>query len=360
MHDYLIVGAGLFGSVFARQKAEQGKTSLVMEKRSHIGGNVYTEEIEGIHVHQYGPHLFHTNDEKVWNWVNKFTKFNGYRHKVKAKYQNEIYSMPINMNTFNKLWGCVTPEGARREVESKRVKINNPANLEEWVLSEVGEEIYEKLIYGYTKKQWNRDPKELPASIIKRLPLRFTYNDDYHNDRYQGVPVDGFTKMVENILDHKNIKVKLNTPFVPQENHQKWAKNLVFSGCVDQFFGYKFGPLEYRSLRFETKIQNGDFQGTGQINYTAEDVSFTRIIEHKHFAFQDSTKTVLTYEYPDDWEQGKPPYIPINDDKNNALYQRYKAEASKLENVTFGGRLGTYKYLDMHQVIGQALMKAKD
>lgn len=358
---YLIVGAGLFGSVFAREKAEQGHQCLVIEKRNHVGGNCHTAEIEGIMVHQYGPHLFHTNNKHVWDYVNRFAEFNTYRHRVKARYLDNIYSMPINLMTFYQLWGCTTPLEARLELGKKKVFIENPQNLEEWALSQVGEEIYYKLIHGYTKKQWMRDPKELPASIIKRLPIRLTWNDEYYPDHmYQGVPVKGFTHMVENILDHPKIKLRLNSDFFDGSVKNLKEYTIVYSGSIDRLFDYEYGELEYRTLGFLTQVFNGDFQGCGQINYTHESIPYTRIIEHKHFDNKELPKTVVTYEYPEKWHSGAPQYLPINDEKNNALYQKYKQKLMDYPNLIVGGRLGSYRYLDMHMVISSALKKAKN
>jgi UDP-galactopyranose mutase len=361
--DYLVVGAGLFGSVFARTVADLGHKCRVIDKKPHIGGNCYTKEIEGIIVHEYGPHLYHTNNKKLWDYVNQFAEFNTYKHKVKATYQGKIYSLPFNMQTYYELWGCETPDQAKRELSSRKVPIKDPQNLEEWALSQVGEEIYHKLIYGYTKKQWMREPKELPAFIIKRLPLRLTFNDEYYNNhRYQGVPIKGFTHMIENILDHPNIKVDLNVDFFDKLDKcwQRYDHKLVYSGPIDRFFNYEYGELEYRTLRFRSKILDGDFQGIGQMNYTDETVPYTRIIEHKHFTSQENPRTVITYEYPIEWKSGAAPYLPINDDRNNAIYAKYKQESKKLDNVIIGGRLGSYRYFDMHQVIAQAMSKAND
>ena len=358
--DYMVVGAGLFGSVFAREMAEAGQKVLIIEKRNHIGGNVYTRDEHGVQVHVYGPHLFHTNNRDIWNYVNRFTDFNHYQHKVKAFHDGKIYSLPFNMMTYYQLWGCTTPAEAEVELEKQREIIPNPNNLEEWALCQVGRDIYDKLIYGYTKKQWQREPRDLPASIIKRLPLRMTWDENYFHDQFQGVPTKGFTHMVENILDHPNIKVKLNTEF---DNHcGSWvchAHKLIYSGAIDEYYDYQYGPLEYRSLRFESKVHDGNFQGCGQMNYTEGDVPWTRSIEHQHFALELYKKSVVTLEYPQEWKPGKPRYYPISDKKNMTLYGKYKALAKKEDQVIFGGRLGTYNYLDMHQVIGQALAIAK-
>ena len=351
-YDYLIVGAGIFGSVFAREMTDAGRKCLVVERRNHVGGNVYTQEIEGIKAHIYGPHLFHTNNKAIWEYVQRFAEFNNYQHKVKAKYNGKLYSLPFNMNTFYALWGCTTPAEAKAEIARQIVPIENPSNLEEWALSQVGRDIYDKLIYGYTKKQWSREPRDLPAFIIKRLPLRFTYNDNYHQDRYMGVPVKGFTHMVEGMLD--GIDVRLEEEFDLKNNWRKVARKLVFSGCIDQFFDYKYGVLEYRTFDFKMETLEGDFQGIAQMNYPDDSVPYTRIVEHKHFYWQKCDKTVITYEHPAEWEQGKHPHLPINDDKNNALYHKYRAEANQLDDVLIGGRLGSFRYFDMHQVIAQA------
>ena len=354
--DYLIVGAGLFGAVFGRQMRRAGRSVLIIDKRKHIGGNVYTDDCEGICRHVYGPHLFHTNDERIWKYVQRFAKFNNYQHRVKANYCGQIFSLPFNMQTFNDLWGVTTPAEARAEIERQRVKIDKPANLEEWALSQVGPDVYHTLIEGYTTKQWGRSPKFLPASIIKRLPLRFTYNDNYFNDKYQGVPIKGYTHLVENILD--GIEVRTETEFV-DVNWRKLARHLVYTGPIDEFFDNCFGPLEYRSLRFEHEVVDGDFQGIGQMNYTSKDVPYTRIVEHKHFRFQKSDKSIITREYPQEWEPGRERYYPINDEKNMDLYEKYRLKSKELSDVTFGGRLGVYRYYDMHQVVASALTAAQ-
>lgn len=356
MHDYLIVGTGLFGAVFGRKMHESGKKVLFAEKRNDVGGNIRTQTIEGIQVHLYGPHLFHTNNKEVWIFLNRFAEFNQYQHRPKAFYKGKIYSLPFNMNTFHQLWGVVTPQEAKEKIDSQRVKIDNPSNLEELVLSQVGSDIYETLIYGYTKKQWQREPRELPTSIIKRLPYRMTYDDRYFGDKYQGVPIHGYSRMVENILDGLEIKLRVDFKDI---NWRNYAKKLVFSGSIDEFFNYKFGTLEYRSLRFDTKIVDGNFQGASQINYTDFDVPYTRIVEHKHFSNILSEKSVITHEYPEMWNGTNERYYPINDFKNEALYNLYKAESKKMGDVIFGGRLGTFKYFDMDQVCGQALTYAK-
>jgi len=347
----------MFGSVFARCVAEKGKKVLIVDQRSHIGGNCYTEKIEGISVHKYGPHSFHTNNKKVWDFVNRFAEFNNYQSHIKVNYKGALYSFPINMMTLHQLWGVNTPEEAVARIKEEKIPIENPANLEEWVLSEVGREIYDIFIKGYTTKQWGRKPSLLPSFIIKRLPIRLTFDDRYFDDRYQGIPVGGYTKMFENILDHNNISISLNTNYFDSKNElDKIATTTVYSGKIDEYFDYKFGELEYRSLKFKSKVLDGDFQGNAIINYTDEKVRHTRIIEHKHFEFQQNPKTVVTWERPDSYDRKKIPFYPIQDEKNKQLYREYEQEA-KITNVIFGGRLGTYSYYDMHQVIAQAMKK---
>ncbi|WP_048717640.1 UDP-galactopyranose mutase [Bacillus sp. 522_BSPC] len=361
MYDYLIVGAGLFGSVFAYEANKRGKKCLVIDKRNHIGGNIYTEEIESINVHKYGAHIFHTNDKKIWEYVNSFTEFNRYTNTPVANYKGEIYNLPFNMNTFNKLWGVITPIEAKKKIDEQKEEsgIKEAKNLEEQAISLVGTDIYEKLIKGYTEKQWGRSAKELPAFIIKRLPVRFTYDNNYFNDKYQGIPVGGYTIIIEKML--KDIDVKLNVDyFGNKEEFDNLADKVVFTGMIDQFYNYKYGVLEYRSLQFETEIINQDnYQGNAVVNYTDRETPYTRIIEHKHFEFGTQDKTVITKEYPSEWKPGDEPYYPVNSDKNNELYKKYKELADKESNVIFGGRLGTYKYYDMHQVIGAALVTVK-
>jgi UDP-galactopyranose mutase len=357
-YDFIIVGAGIFGSTFAQQAHENGFKCLIIDKRYHNAGNLYTENIEGINVHKYGPHIFHTSDKKIWEYVNRFSEFNGFVNRPKVKYGDEIYSFPINLFTLYQLFGVNNPQDALKVLDQVRIKNENPKNLEEWILSQVGEEIYRKFIYGYTKKQWGKDPKELPISIIKRLPIRITFDDNYFNDKYQGIPVGGYTKMVEKMQE--GIEVKLGIDFL--EDKKLWeskANKIVFTGPIDEFFGYSEGNLEYRSLKFETEIiDNKDFQGNALINYTEENVSYTRICEHKHFENSKSDKTVITREYPDSWEKGKERYYPVNDEVNNLKYVLYKKMAEKIsDKYIFGGRLSEYKYYDMHQVIGSALNK---
>lgn len=358
LFDFTIVGAGLFGAVFAREIAEQGKTALVVDQRDHIGGNCYTEKIEGIDVHKYGPHIFHTNNKGVWNYVNRFSKFNNYQHRIKVNYDDRMYSFPINLMTLYQIWGIKNPQEAIRKLEEVRVPIKNPRNLEEWIISQVGTELYEIFVKGYTEKQWGKDPSELPSSIIRRIPIRTTYNDCYFDDEFQGIPSNGYTRMFENILDHKNIKIELGVNFFDSKKKLTNVSNkLVYTGKIDEFFNYKYGELEYRSLVFKTNILNGDFQGSSIVNYTHKDVPFTRIIEHKHFAKLNSPVTVVTREYPDKYEIGKTPYYPVRDEKNLKIYNKYELKGKKTK-VIFGGRLGTYQYYDMHQIVAQAITMA--
>lgn len=353
MYDYLIVGSGLFGSVCARELTDEGYSVCVIEKRSHIAGNVYTENIEGINIHKYGPHIFHTNSEKIWNYVNKFADFNNFVNTPIAKFENEIYSLPFNMFTFNKMWGVETPEEAKKIIEKQRFK-GEPKNLEEQALSLVGKDIYEKLIKGYTEKQWGRKCSELSIDIIKRLPVRFTYNNNYFNSKYQGIPIGGYTKMIEKMLE--NIEVKLNTDFF--DNKEFWktqARKIIYTGPIDAYFDYSLGCLEYRSLKFESEILDvSNFQGVAVVNYTDAEIPFTRICEHKHFEFGESDKTVITKEFSKEWNINEEPYYPINNKKNLELLKKYQ-ELAKKENVIFGGRLAEYKYYDMDKVIENAL-----
>ncbi|MGD6942769.1 UDP-galactopyranose mutase [Cytobacillus gottheilii] len=359
MYDYLIVGAGLFGSVFAYEAKKRGKKCLVVDKRDHIGGNVYTEKMEDINVHTYGAHIFHTNNQKIWDYINQFAEFNRYTNSPIANYKGDIFNLPFNMNTFNKLWGVVTPQEAKAKIEEQKNEagVTDPKNLEEQAISLVGTDIYEKLIKGYTEKQWGRPASELPAFIIKRLPVRFTYDNNYFNDRYQGIPVGGYTGIIEKMLH--NIEVRLNVDFFEQrEELEGLAEKIVYTGMIDQYYDYKYGILEYRSLHFETKIMEDtdNYQGNAVVNYTDQETPYTRIIEHKHFEFGTGDKTVITEEYPSEWKPGDEPYYPINDDKNNETYRKYKELADEETNVIFGGRLATYKYYDMHQIIGAALV----
>ena len=361
MYDYLIVGAGLFGSVFAYEATKRGKKVLVIDKRNHIGGNLYCENIEGINVHKYGAHIFHTSNDEIWNYVNQFCSFNNYINSPIANYKNEIYNLPFNMNTFNKLWGSVTPEDAKNKINSQIIKsgIVEPKNLEEQAISLVGEDIYEKLIKGYTEKQWGRSCTELPAFIIKRLPVRFTYDNNYFNDKYQGIPEGGYNVIIEKLLE--NIEVRLNVDFFEnRDNLSKECSKILFTGMIDQYFNYKFGVLEYRSLKFENEILDiENYQGNAVVNYSEREIPYTRIIEHKHFEFGKQEKTVITKEFPSEWKKGDEPYYPVNDTRNEELFKKYKELASIETNVLFGGRLADYKYYDMHHVIYHALEMVK-
>lgn len=355
MYDYLIVGAGMFGSVFAYEMNAKGKKCLVIDKRAHIGGNCYTERVEGINVHKYGAHIFHTSDREIWRYVNQFAEFNGYINSPMAVYKDELYNLPFNMNTFAEMWGIKTPAEAKEIIKDQidKLNISEPKNLEEQALSLVGIDVYEKLIKGYTEKQWGRKCSELPAFIINRLPLRFTFDNNYFNDRYQGVPVGGYTQIFEKLLD--GIEIKLNTDYRDIRN-EKIAKKTLYTGCIDEFFDYKFGALEYRSVRFENEILDEEnYQGNAVINYTSVDIPYTRIIEHKHFEFGAQPKTVISREYSIEWKPGIEPYYPINDQKNNMLFERYTALARTRPDVIFGGRLGRYRYYDMDKVIRAAL-----
>lgn len=367
MYDYLVVGSGLFGSVFARQAADAGKKVLVIDKRPNIAGNVYTEKVEGINFHKYGAHIFHTNNTEVWNYVNRFATFNRFTNSPVANYKGELYSMPFNMYTFNKMWGVVTPEEAAAKIEEQKKEITGePQNLEEQAISLVGRDIYEKLVKGYTEKQWGRDCKELPAFIIKRLPVRLTFDNNYFNALYQGIPIGGYTKLVENLLE--GIEVRLNEDYL--EDKAKWnamAEKVVYTGAIDAYFDYALGNLEYRSVRFENEILDvPNFQGNAAVNYTDKETPWTRIIEHKWFEFgkdengNDLPKTIISKEYSSEWKPGDEPYYPVNDKKNGELYQKYKALAEKEENIIFGGRLGEYKYYDMDAVIASALECARN
>lgn len=363
MYDYLIVGAGLFGSVFARQATDAGKKVLVIDKRPNIAGNVYTEDIEKIHVHKYGAHIFHTNNKEVWEYVTKFAEFNRFTNSPVANYKGELYSLPFNMYTFNKMWNVITPQEAAAKIEEQRKEagITEPKNLEEQAISLVGKDIYEKLIKGYTEKQWGRDCKDLPSFIIKRLPVRLTFDNNYFNALYQGIPVGGYTKMVANMLD--GIEVRLNTDYLENKDElDKLAEKVVYTGAIDAYFDYKLGALEYRSVRFDTEVlDTPNFQGNAAVNYTDRETPWTRIIEHKWFEFgkddegNDIPKTVISWKYSSEWKVGDEPYYPVNDEKNGKLYQEYKKLAEDEKNVIFGGRLGEYKYYDMDAVIASAL-----
>jgi len=360
-YDYVIVGSGLFGAITARELTDSGKSCLIIDKRNKIGGNVRTDEVEGINVHTYGPHIFHCNDEKIWNYVNRFANFNSFINRPKVNYNENIFSFPINLFTLYQLWGIKTPEDARKKLNSVIIKNDNPKNLEEWILSQVGEEIYNTFIYGYTKKQWGTEPRNLPASIIKRLPIRMNYEDNYYTSKYQGIPIGGYTKLMQNIL--KDIPVELNADYLKDRNYfDSLGNKIIYTGMIDEFFNYSHGELEYRSLEFKHEQHNlNDYQGNAIVNYTSYDVPYTRICEHKHFEnTENNTLTVITKEYPKKWERGQEAYYPINDEKNNIKYLNYKNLIIK-ENkkYIFGGRLADYKYYDMHQVIGSALVKAK-
>ena len=361
MYDYLIVGSGLFGAIFAHEESKRGKKCLVIDKRSHIGGNIYTENIEGINVHKYGAHIFHTSNKEVWEYINQFADFNRYTNSPIAVYKDELYNMPFNMNTFNKLWGVITPEDAQKRIEEEKreANITEPKNLEEQAISFVGRTIYEKLIKGYTEKQWGRKCTELPSFIIKRLPVRFTYDNNYFNDLYQGIPKGGYTQIIEKML--VGIEVRLNYDFFEhREELENIADRIVFTGPIDKYYNYCYGELEYRSLRFESEILDTDnYQGNAVVNYTEYEIPYTRIIEHKHFEYGMQPKTVITKEYPDSWNREKEAYYPINNDKNNALYEKYAELAKKDKQVVFGGRLGQYKYYDMDKVIENALELVK-
>jgi len=354
-YDYLIVGAGLFGAVFAQKAIERGKSCIVIDKRPHIGGNVYTQEVEGINVHRYGAHIFHTNDREVWEYVNRFAEFNRFTNSPLANFKGELYNLPFNMNTFLRLWGISDPSAALAIIEAQRLKNIEPRNLEEQALSLVGQDIYEKLIRGYTEKQWGRECTELPAFIIKRLPLRFTFDNNYFHDRFQGIPIGGYTRIIEKLL--AGCDVRLSTDyFAERENLNAQAKKIVYTGMLDEYFNKCFGGLEYRTLRFEDEVLDmPNFQGNAVINYTDSETPFTRIIEHKHFEFGAQPKTVVTREYPKEFAQGDEPYYPINDNKNDELYAKYRQLADEEQNVIFGGRLADYKYYDMWQVVRSAL-----
>ena len=356
-YDYLIVGAGLYGAVFANAATKAGKSCLVIDKRDHIAGNIYTYECEGINVHQYGAHIFHTNNKQVWDYVNQFAEFNRYTNSPVANYKGEIYNLPFNMNTFNKMWGVITPQQAAEKIEQQRREagITDPQNLEEQAISLVGTDIYEKLINGYTQKQWGRPCKELPSFIIKRLPVRFTYDNNYFNALYQGIPVGGYTNMVKNMLG--DVEVKLGVNYLEhREELDALADKVVYTGPVDEYFGYCLGALQYRSVRFETETMDMEnYQGNAVVNYTDAETPYTRIIEHKHFEFGTQPKTIISREYSAEWKQGDEPYYPVNDEANGTLYAKYKELVDKQANVIFGGRLGEYKYYDMDKVIEVAL-----
>lgn len=370
MFDYLVVGAGLYGAVFAHEAVKRGKKVLVVDRRNHVAGNVYTENVGGINVHKYGAHIFHTSNKEVWDYIHQFAEFNRYTNSPVARYKDELYNLPFNMNTFNRMWNVNTPAEAQAKIDEQRAEVlaalagREPANLEEQALSLVGRDIYEKLIKGYTEKQWGRKCTELPAFIIKRLPVRLVYDNNYFNDKYQGIPEGGYTQIVEKMLE--GAEVRLGVDFFEQrESLVASAKKVVFTGMIDEFYDYRFGKLEYRTLRFETEdLPVENYQGNAVVNYTEAEVPYTRIIEHKHFEFgcqggSATGHTVVTHEYPATWRHGDEPYYPMNDEKNNALYAKYKALAEAEKNVLFGGRLGLYKYFDMHHVIAEALACVK-
>lgn len=361
-YDYLVVGAGLFGSIFAYEMTKKGKKCLVIDKRSHIGGNIYTRNIAGINVHEYGAHIFHTSNKAVWDYINNFAEFNNFINSPVAVYKDELYNLPFNMNTFSKMWNIKTPKEVR-EIIDRQIKdsgISEPKNLEEQAISLVGKDIYEKLVKGYTEKQWGRACSCLPAFIIKRLPVRYTYDNNYFNDKYQGIPVGGYTKIIERLLE--GTEVRLNTDFFKcREELSNIADKILFTGQIDKFYDYCFGKLDYRSLKFETEvIDMENYQGNAVINYTEAEIPYTRIIEHKHFEFGNQEKTVITREYPLEWSDGAEPYYPVNDEKNSVLYSKYKKLADKEENIIFGGRLGTYKYYDMDKIVESALELVKN
>jgi len=361
LYDYLIVGSGIFGSVFAHQAKSAGKSVIVIDRRSHVGGNCYTEKRAGIDVHVYGPHIFHTSNKDVWDFVNRFAKFENFMFRPKVNYRNRIFSFPINLMTLHQLWGVNNPDEAKKKLDSVRIPCENPRNLEEWILSQVGREVYETFIHGYTSKQWLRDPKDLPSSIIKRLPIRMTFDDNYFDDYYQGIPENGYTEIFDNML--QGCEIALGEDFFT--NRSKWekiAKKIVFTGRVDEYFDFKYGELEYRTLNFEHHTQPGDFQGNAVVNYTEASVPWTRITEHKHFLphkLHRNTNTVWTKEYPAIWQKDSVPYYPIGDIANTSRYNEYNNLSESLKDVILGGRLAEYRYYDMHQVVGSALHKSK-
>lgn len=361
MYDYVIVGAGLYGAVFAHEATKRGKKCLVLDRRDHVAGNIYTEEIEGIRVHRYGAHIFHTSDKTVWEYVNRFASFNHYINAPVANYKGELYNLPFNMNTFNRMWGVITPAEAQEKIAAqiKEAGITEPANLEEQAIALVGTDIYEKLIKGYTEKQWGRPCNELPSFIIRRLPVRFVYDNNYFNDRYQGIPEGGYTAIVEKLLAGSDVRLGVDF-LVEKEKYKKVGKRVVFTGCIDAYFDYCYGPLQYRNVRFETEVlDTPNYQGNAVINYTDRETPYTRVIEHKHFEFGTQKKTVISREYSADWKVGDEAYYPVNNEENQQLYLRYKALADGEKNVLFGGRLGEYKYYDMDKVIASALDAVK-
>lgn len=361
-YDYLIVGAGLYGAVMAYELGRKGRKCLVIDRREHIAGNIYCEDIEGIRVHKYGAHIFHTSDKRVWDYINQFAEFNNYINSPVAVYKDELYNLPFNMNTFSKMWGIRTPQEAEEIIEKQRKEtgITEPRNLEEQALYLGGRDIYEKLIKGYTEKQWGRKCTELPAFIIKRLPFRFVYDNNYFNDRYQGIPVGGYTPIIEKMLKGADVHTGVDF-FKLREEEPDLADKIIFTGQIDEYFGYKLGALEYRSVRFETEVLDCEnYQGNAVVNYTDREVPYTRVIEHKHFEFGKQEKTVISREYSSEWSVGMEPYYPVNDGKNNQLFREYKKLAEKEENVIFGGRLGDYKYYDMDKVIAAALEQLEE
>ena len=361
-YDYLIVGAGLYGAVMAHELTKKGKRCLVIDKRSHIAGNIYCEDIEGIHVHKYGAHIFHTSNKKIWEYMNQFAEFNNYINSPVAVYKDELYNLPFNMNTFSKMWGIKTPAEAKAMIEKqvKETGITEPKNLEEQGLSLVGKDVFEKLVKGYTEKQWGRSCSELPAFIIRRLPVRFTYDNNYFNDRYQGIPIGGYTKNVEKMLEGADVQTDTDY-FEFRKSNPDIADTTIFTGMIDEYFDYQLGALEYRSVRFETEVLDTDnYQGNAVVNYTEREVPYTRIIEHKHFEFGTQEKTVISREYSSEWKVGIEPYYPVNDEKNGKLFAAYKELAEKEEHVIFGGRLGNYQYYDMDKVVEAALLKLEE
>lgn len=364
-YDYLVVGSGLFGATFAFEASKRGKRVKVIEKRNHIGGNIYTEKIDGIEVHRYGAHIFHTSNKVIWDYINQFVSFNRYTNSPIANYHGEIYNLPFNMNTFNKMWQVITPKEAKDKIDEQRKEMvgKTPSNLEEQAISLIGRDVYEKLVKGYTEKQWGKSATDLPAFIIRRLPVRFTYDNNYFNDTYQGIPIGGYTQIIEKMLDSDLIDVETGVDFFDnKEDYLEKFPKVVFTGMIDQFFDYKLGELEYRGLRFETeKLNISDYQGNAVVNYTDAETPFTRIIEHKHFEFGKGNKksTIITREYPQAWHRGEEPYYPVNNKKNNLLFKQYQELSLRQKKVIFGGRLGQYRYYDMHQVIQAALISVK-
>lgn len=355
MWDYLIVGTGLYGSVFARELKLAGRSVLMIERQNQVGGNIRTRDCKGITIHEHGPHILHTKSKIIWDYVNSVTEFRPYRHQVKARYNDELFTLPFNMATFHEMWGCITPDEALHELKKQRVPITHPTNLEEYALAYIGKDLYHKLVYGYTKKQWQRDPKDMPVAIIRRIPLRMDYNNDYYDDWYQGIPVNGYTHLIEQLVD--GVEIKLNSEFkLSGWNHI--ARKLIYSGSIDDLFDCCLGHLEYRGLKFEHQELVGNFQGCAQMNYTSQDVPYTRIVEHKHFHHVESGNTIITYEFPVEWAPGMTRYYPIDDDKNRSLYKRYKELAQKEDDIVIGGRLGKYRYQDMDTTAGQALNHA--